>query len=102
MHIQRLSLYFSRPLTNYQTFTCGSIYAESPPDPNDAQLGHYLIATWAKVYQAMGPEFERYLQVVMPSLLATAGAKADLSLYRAFTLPTSFYLFTIIQQMKKI
>jgi hypothetical protein len=28
----------------------------------------------------MGPEFEPYLIVVMPSLLATAGAKADLSL----------------------
>jgi hypothetical protein len=67
-------------------FPCGFIYSESPPDPNDTQLGHYLIATWAKVCQAMGPEFERYLPVVMPSLLATAGAKADLSLYRAFIL----------------
>lgn len=32
----------------------------------------------------MGPEFDPYLPVVMPSLLATAGAKADLSLYREF------------------
>lgn len=39
------------------------------------------MATWAKVCQAMGYEFEPYLPVVMPSLLATAGAKADLSLY---------------------
>ena len=39
------------------------------------------MATWAKVCQAMGQEFEPYLPVVMPSLLATAGAKADLSLY---------------------
>jgi hypothetical protein len=61
------------------------IYAESPPDPNDTQLGHYLIATWEKVCQVMGPEFEPYLSVVMPSLLATAGAKADLLPYRAFT-----------------
>ena len=85
MHIQRLSLYSSCLLANQQTLTCGFIYTESPPDPNDTQLGHYLIATWAKVCQAMGPEFERYLSVVMPSLLATAGAKADLSLYRVFT-----------------
>jgi len=39
------------------------------------------MATWAKVCQAMGPEFEPYLPVVMPSLLATASAKADLSVY---------------------
>jgi hypothetical protein len=37
----------------------------------------------------MGPEFEPYLPVVMPSLLATAGAKADLSLYRALYSTTS-------------
>ena len=48
---------------------------------NDSQVTHYLMATWAKVCQAMGQEFEPYLPVVMPSLLATAGAKADLSLY---------------------
>ncbi|PPQ86212.1 hypothetical protein CVT25_006892 [Psilocybe cyanescens] len=54
---------------------------QSPHDPNDTQVGHYLIATWAKVCQALGPEFEPYLPVVMPSLLATAGAKADLSVY---------------------
>ncbi|KAJ7827021.1 armadillo-type protein [Mycena olivaceomarginata] len=54
---------------------------KSPVDPNDTQLGHYLIATWAKVCQAMGPEFEPYLPVVMPTLLATASAKADISVY---------------------
>ncbi|KAF8161678.1 armadillo-type protein [Crassisporium funariophilum] len=54
---------------------------KGPVDPQDTQLGHYLIATWAKVCQAMGPEFEPYLPVVMPSLLATASAKADLSVY---------------------
>uniref|UniRef100_A0A8H7Y6G7 TOG domain-containing protein n=1 Tax=Psilocybe cubensis TaxID=181762 RepID=A0A8H7Y6G7_PSICU len=54
---------------------------QGPHDPNDNQVGHYLIATWAKVCQALGPEFEPYLALVMPSLLATAGAKADLSLY---------------------
>ncbi|KAJ6514536.1 armadillo-type protein [Mycena vulgaris] len=54
---------------------------KNPVDPNDTQLGHYLIATWAKVCQAMGPEFEPYLPVVMPTLLATASAKADISVY---------------------
>lgn len=55
--------------------------AELPHDPNDTQLTHYLIATWAKVCQAMGEEFEPYLPVVMPSLLTTASAKADISVY---------------------
>jgi importin-5 len=55
--------------------------SESPVDPGDTQLGHYLIATWAKVCQAMGPEFEPYLPVVMPALLTTASAKADISVY---------------------
>ncbi|KAK7012698.1 armadillo-type protein [Favolaschia claudopus] len=59
----------------------GERLTESPNDPNDTQLGHYLIATWAKVCQAMGPEFEPYLPVVMPTLLATASAKADISVY---------------------
>ncbi|KAF9541179.1 ARM repeat-containing protein [Agrocybe pediades] len=54
---------------------------QAPPDPEDTQLGHYLIATWAKVCQAMGAEFETYLPIVMPSILATANAKADLSVY---------------------
>ncbi|KAF4565293.1 hypothetical protein EYR36_001863 [Pleurotus pulmonarius] len=51
-----------------------------PPDPNDTE-GHYLIATWAKVCQAMGPEFEPYLPVVMQPLLTAANAKADISVY---------------------
>ncbi|TFK34400.1 ARM repeat-containing protein [Crucibulum laeve] len=54
---------------------------KSPVDPNDTQVGHYLIATWAKVCQAMGHEFEPYLPAVMPALLATASAKADISVY---------------------
>ena len=57
---------------------------ESPIDPGDTQIAHYLIATWAKVCQAMGPEFEPYLPVVMPSLLLTASAKADLSVYGTY------------------
>ena len=61
-----------------------SYVLESPIDPGDTQIAHYLIATWAKVCQAMGPEFEPYLPVVMPSLLATASAKADLSVYGAY------------------
>lgn len=47
-------------------------------------LGHYLIATWAKVCQALGPEFEPYLPVVMPPLLTAASAKADVSVYGAY------------------
>ncbi|TFK68992.1 ARM repeat-containing protein [Pluteus cervinus] len=54
---------------------------QSHPDQTDAQLSYYLIATWSKVCQAMGPEFEPYLPVVMPSLLTTASAKADISVY---------------------
>ncbi|OBZ65152.1 Importin subunit beta-3 [Grifola frondosa] len=52
-----------------------------PADPNDTMLGYYMIATWAKVCQAMGPEFEPYLPVVMPPLLRAASAKADVSIY---------------------
>lgn len=53
----------------------------SPVDPSDTMLPHYLIATWAKVCQAMGPEFEPYLPVVMPPLFRAANAKADVSVY---------------------
>ncbi|THG94123.1 hypothetical protein EW026_g7284 [Hermanssonia centrifuga] len=53
----------------------------SPIDPGDTLLTHYLIATWAKVCQALGPEFEPYLPVVMPPLLLAASAKADLSVF---------------------
>ncbi|KIY43233.1 ARM repeat-containing protein [Fistulina hepatica ATCC 64428] len=54
---------------------------KSPVDPSDTLLGHSLMATWAKLCQAMGPGFEPYLPVVMPNLLAAAAAKADFSLY---------------------
>ena len=63
------------------SFFFNFLLLESPIDPGDTQISHYLIATWAKVCQAMGPEFEPYLPVVMPSLLLTASAKADLSVY---------------------
>jgi hypothetical protein len=53
----------------------------SPIDPGDTLLNHYLIATWAKICQAMGPEFEPYLPVVMPPLVNAASAKADISVY---------------------
>jgi hypothetical protein len=65
-------------------------YIDSPIDPGDTQLGHYLIATWAKVCQAMGPEFEPYLPVVMPPLLTTASAKADISVYGTLLSPLCF------------
>ncbi|KAJ3791198.1 armadillo-type protein [Lentinula aff. detonsa] len=54
---------------------------KSPFDPQDTQLSHYLMGTWAKICQAMGPEFEPYLPAVMPDLLATASMKADVSVY---------------------
>jgi hypothetical protein len=53
----------------------------SPVDPGDTLLTHYLISTWAKVCQALGPEFEPYLPVVMPPLLLAASAKPDVSVY---------------------
>lgn len=59
-------------------------WIDSPVDPSDSMLPHYLIATWAKVCQAMGPEFEPYLPVVMPPLFRAANAKADVSVYGRF------------------
>ena len=56
---------------------------DSPHDSNDTMLDHYLIATWAKVCQALGPEFEPYLPVVMPPLFTAAAIKPDLSIYGA-------------------
>ncbi|KAI5991786.1 armadillo-type protein [Pisolithus marmoratus] len=53
----------------------------SPVDPSDTMLATYLIATWAKICQALGPEFEPYLPVVMSPLLNAASAKADVSIY---------------------
>ncbi|KAG6333935.1 hypothetical protein ID866_5157 [Astraeus odoratus] len=53
----------------------------SPVDPSDTMLATYLIATWAKICQALGTEFEPYLPVVMPPLLNAASAKADVSIY---------------------
>jgi len=91
MHIQRSSLYFSQPLNHSQLTNLhlwiylvqkaprSERYAAGPlPHRN---LGKYIC-------RAMELEFEPYLSlspVVMPSLLATTGAKADLSLYREFT-----------------
>ena len=59
------------------------VSADSPVDPNDTMLSHFLIATWAKVCQALGEEFEPYLPIVMPPLLRVAGSKADISIYGA-------------------
>ncbi|KAN0081729.1 Armadillo-type fold [Tylopilus felleus] len=53
----------------------------SPIDPSDTLLATYLMATWAKICQALGPEFEPFLPVVMPPLLNAASAKADVSIY---------------------
>lgn len=56
-------------------------WTDSPVDPSDTLLATYLIATWAKLCQALGPEFEPFLPVVMPPLLNAASAKADVSIY---------------------
>lgn len=53
----------------------------SPVDPSDTMLPTFLIATWAKICQALGTEFEPFLPVVMPPLLNAASAKADVSVY---------------------
>ncbi|KAH7909589.1 ARM repeat-containing protein [Hygrophoropsis aurantiaca] len=55
----------------------------SPIDPSDTLLATYLIATWAKICQALGSEFEPYLPVVMPPLINAAAAKADVSIHDA-------------------
>ena len=52
---------------------------DSPIEPDDTLLSSYLIASWAKICQALGQEFEPYLPVVMPPLLRAASAKADVS-----------------------
>jgi hypothetical protein len=57
---------------------------DSPVEPDDTLLSSYLIASWAKICQALGPEFEPYLPVVMPPLLRAASAKADVSVIGSF------------------
>ncbi|KAF9023442.1 ARM repeat-containing protein [Hymenopellis radicata] len=57
--------------------------SKTPSDPNDTQLAHYLMGTWAKVCQALGPEFAPYVPVVMPGLLQMASKKADVSVFDA-------------------
>jgi len=52
---------------------------DSPIEHDDTLLSSYLVASWAKICQALGPEFEPYLPVVMPPLLRAASAKADVS-----------------------
>lgn len=53
-------------------------YADGSVDPGDALLNGHLIATWAKICQAMGVEFEPYLPFVIPPLISAA--KADVSI----------------------
>jgi hypothetical protein len=80
IRIQSTLSTFSR-ITKFQCRRRGLGPTDSPVDPSDTMLPHYLIATWAKVCQAMGPEFEPYLPVVMPPLFRAANAKADVSVY---------------------
>ena len=46
---------------------------------HDSDLTGYLIATWAKLCQALGKEFEPCLSFIMPPLLHSAGLKTDVS-----------------------
>ena len=68
---------------------------DSPVEPGDTLLNSYLVASWAKICQALGPEFEPYLPVVMPPLLRAASAKADVSVIGLwccrFSLPYTYY-----------
>ncbi|KZT38421.1 ARM repeat-containing protein [Sistotremastrum suecicum HHB10207 ss-3] len=54
-----------------------------PIDPDDVMLTHYLIATWAKICQVMGLEFEPCLPIAIPPLLRSAALKADVSVVDA-------------------
>lgn len=70
---------------------------DSPIEPDDTLLNSYLVASWAKICQALGPEFEPYLPVVMPPLLRTASAKADVSvmgLWRGWFSGSRAYYFS--------
>ena len=71
--------------------SCIAKMTDSPVDPGDVMLNHYLIATWAKVCQALGPEFEPYLPIVMPPLLEAASARADVNIWGKRTLALSSY-----------
>jgi importin-5 len=84
MRIQSASLPPLSPpvvlVPTYLTFPClDSI--DSSVDPGDTLLNHYLIATLAKICQAMGPEFEPYLPVIMPPIVNAASTKADIPVY---------------------
>ena len=46
----------------------------------DDTVEPYLVATWAKICQALGSSFEPYLPFIMPSLLRAAAIKADLTI----------------------
>lgn len=57
------------------------VLIDSNSSEDDPMLVTYTIGAWAKVCQALGPEFEPYLPAVMPSCLTAAAAKADLSIH---------------------
>lgn len=46
---------------------------------NDEVTPQYLMSTWAKVCQALGPSFEPYLPQVMPLVFHSAAVRADVS-----------------------
>jgi hypothetical protein len=64
-------------------------------DSGDQEMNDSLMATWANLCQAMDSEFEPYIQVTMPGLLATAGADADVSVYGMYFCILLAYLLCI-------
>jgi hypothetical protein len=48
------------------------LFQDGSSDPGDTMLNMHLIATWPKICQAMGVEFEQYLPAVMPLLVHIA------------------------------
>jgi hypothetical protein len=74
------------------TFGIADFPSDKASRVDDSELNHYLIATWAKLCQAMGPEFEPYAPIVMPPLLHSASLKADVSVVEGMHV-FSFYRF---------
>lgn len=51
----------------------------SATDPDDPQIS-YLLASWARICKVLCQDFVPYLEVVMPSLLASARHRPDFAI----------------------
>jgi importin-5 len=83
-----LLMRMQHPSVSLSHFLCAVIslmllwsYAGSPTDSGHTPFHHKLVATWAKICQTMGPEFEPSLPVLMPPLVNAASTNANISLY---------------------